>query len=191
MSVQLVSGGSPLRTGCLLLGAVVLFGGLARGAYAEVRAATPNAPATITAAAVGQYYGWGLTDATFAGYCAKALAYHGGYPKGTCPDVDPVTQPSKTGQCGRFFNNSYCSPADAYYQLVCPANYAMQAGACKNTVTVYTCPAGQSWTLSGTTCTRPDCVAPEVRDPATGQCAIKCPTGQDWSASTGQCLCSL
>lgn len=32
------------------------------------------------------------------------------------------------------------------------------------------CPANQNWTLSGSTCTRPDCVAPETRDEATGLC---------------------
>ena len=40
------------------------------------------------------------------------------------------------------------------------------------------CP-NSSWTLSGATCTRPDCVAPNVRDPADGICKPPaCPTGQ-------------
>lgn len=34
----------------------------------------------------------------------------------------------------------------------------------------YSCPPGQNWTLSGARCTRPDCVAPNVRNPATGVC---------------------
>ena len=39
------------------------------------------------------------------------------------------------------------------------------------------CPSGQNWTLSGTTCTRPDCVSPEVRNTSTGICeAPVCPT---------------
>lgn len=43
----------------------------------------------------------------------------------------------------------------------------------------YTCPAGQNWTLSGANCTRPDCVSPDVRDPATGICgAPPCTAGQ-------------
>lgn len=34
------------------------------------------------------------------------------------------------------------------------------------------CPAGQNWTFVGpSSCTRPDCVAPDVRDPATGLCS--------------------
>lgn len=37
-------------------------------------------------------------------------------------------------------------------------------------VTTYTCPAGQNWTLSGTSCTRPDCVAPQTRNAQTGVC---------------------
>lgn len=32
------------------------------------------------------------------------------------------------------------------------------------------CPVGQNWTLSGSNCTRPDCVSPQVRDPSNGQC---------------------
>lgn len=36
--------------------------------------------------------------------------------------------------------------------------------------TGYSCPSGQNWTLSGQTCTRPDCVPPEFRNPATGSC---------------------
>jgi len=39
----------------------------------------------------------------------------------------------------------------------------------------YTCPSGQNWTVSGTQCTRPDCVSPEVRNSATGVCEIACP----------------
>jgi len=40
---------------------------------------------------------------------------------------------------------------------------------------VYTCPANQDYTLSGSSCTRPDCVAPQTRDPSTGLCvAPKC-----------------
>jgi len=44
--------------------------------------------------------------------------------------------------------------------------------------TIYSCPSGQNWTLSGSSCTRPDCVAPQVRDTSTGQCvAPPCTAG--------------
>lgn len=43
---------------------------------------------------------------------------------------------------------------------------------------IYSCPSGQNWTLSGATCTRPDCAAGEVRD-ANGVCqSVACPAGQ-------------
>lgn len=32
------------------------------------------------------------------------------------------------------------------------------------------CPAGQNWTLSGSNCTRPDCVSPQTRNVSTGVC---------------------
>lgn len=35
---------------------------------------------------------------------------------------------------------------------------------------VATCPVGQNWTLQGSNCVRPDCVAPQVLDPADGVC---------------------
>lgn len=39
----------------------------------------------------------------------------------------------------------------------------------------YSCPTGQNWTLAGSTCSRPDCLADEVRD-ANGICT--CPPGK-------------
>ena len=38
---------------------------------------------------------------------------------------------------------------------------------------LYFCPSGQNWTLSGSSCTRPDCVLPQVRQ-SDGTCAISC-----------------
>jgi len=40
---------------------------------------------------------------------------------------------------------------------------------CREFIT-YFCPPGQNWSLSGQTCTRPNCVLPEVRDVANGLC---------------------
>lgn len=40
----------------------------------------------------------------------------------------------------------------------------------------YACPTGQNWTLSGTTCTRPDCVAPQTRQ-SDGTCSSPCIAG--------------
>ncbi|MFZ2974577.1 MAG: RHS repeat-associated core domain-containing protein [Ferribacterium limneticum] len=55
-------------------------------------------------------------------------------------------------------------PGDAY----CPSTGGAPInGGCG---TVYKCSAGQNWTLSGSSCNRPDCLVPQVRDPATGLC---------------------
>jgi len=39
--------------------------------------------------------------------------------------------------------------------------------------TWYSCPSGQNWTLSGSSCTRPDCVSPQVRQ-SDGTCHAPC-----------------
>lgn len=43
----------------------------------------------------------------------------------------------------------------------------------------YVCPAGQNWTLSGSQCTRPDCTAGQVRDPANGLCIQSCTVAEN------------
>ena len=46
------------------------------------------------------------------------------------------------------------------------------------------CPSGQGWTLSGQSCTRPDCVAPNVRQPD-GTCGGLCNSKANTSAGGG------
>ncbi|NJD23896.1 MAG: hypothetical protein FIB06_00660 [Betaproteobacteria bacterium] len=70
----------------------------------------------------------------------------------------------------------------------CPAGYQLAtASTCTNTTTIYQCPSGQNWTLSGTSCTRPDCVAPQVRNATTGVCQAPpaCPSAGT-EVSSGQ-----
>lgn len=50
--------------------------------------------------------------------------------------------------------------------LACPSGTTQSGTTCVS----YSCPAGQNWTVSGASCTRPDCASNEVRDPATGLC---------------------
>jgi hypothetical protein len=65
-------------------------------------------------------------------------------------------------------------------------NVAPVSGACPST---YSCPSGQNWTLSGSTCTRPDCTPPDVRNSSTGVCQSPClskaslPTSYMWHTS--------
>lgn len=55
----------------------------------------------------------------------------------------------------------------------------------------YSCPTGQNWTLSGSTCTRPDCVAPATRQ-ANGTCfaAPNCVGLQTWTEADPVCRCN-
>lgn len=72
------------------------------------------------------------------------------------------------------------NPTNGY--LIC-SNGAQPSGF--YTCTAKTCPSGQNWTLSGSSCTRPDCVEPQARDPADGVCKVppnKCaPKKDEWS----------
>ena len=51
----------------------------------------------------------------------------------------------------------------------------------------YYCPAGQNWTLNGTSCTRPDCVAPQVRQ-SNGTCSAERSCYSLVITATGSCL---
>jgi len=48
--------------------------------------------------------------------------------------------------------------------------YTVTAQITTTTGYTYSCPSGQNWTLSGQSCTRPDCTPPEVRNTETGVC---------------------
>lgn len=62
-----------------------------------------------------------------------------------------------------------------YGSVRCQDGAIEAAGMCG----VQTCRTGENWTLSGSTCTRPDCVAPQVLDPADGVCkGNPCTAGQ-------------
>lgn len=58
-----------------------------------------------------------------------------------------------------------------YRRSTCMTGYTLSGGLCYPPPTL-SCPAGQNWTLSGSNCTRPDCVAPQVRNAGTGVCEM-------------------
>lgn len=154
----------------------LFLGGVSVLSYAETIAATAYAPNTYTIPANRHF---NLTNAagtwtTFSTACATGYAA-GGWTSCDAGCVDNGTQADSTvaaqgwgkttGACGWRFSVTT--------MFTCPTNYTKQSGTpptCRNNVTVYTCPTGQNWTLEGQSCTRPDCVAPEVRDPETGIC---------------------
>lgn len=51
----------------------------------------------------------------------------------------------------------------------------------------YTCPSGQNWTLTGSSCDRPACASGETRDTATGLCQAACPLYSE--RINGVCVC--
>lgn len=71
-------------------------------------------------------------------------------------------------------NKSCPSGFTASYTYTNPA--LEDVGTCYKQQVSYVCPASGGWTLSGTNCTRPDCVAPATRDSGTGACVVSCPT---------------
>lgn len=67
-----------------------------------------------------------------------------------------------TGYNAATYNGMTCNPGD-------PATQYLLGTVTCNRVTA-SCPSGQNWTLSGSNCTRPDCIAPQTRDPTDGVC---------------------
>lgn len=81
-----------------------------------------------------------------------------------CKAIHTATGTVSTG--GTLSKASYCANVGtsslSYGWITCTASPS--------------CPSGQGWTLSGSICTRPDCIPPQTRDPSTGQCSVaSCP----------------
>lgn len=156
---------------------------LSQYVHAETTAATAYSAGTTSAAIIDVYSGGGATEITSFD-CSHFVT---DYPPGSCGSQVPTyTTP---GYCGRYFANSYCSNNTVYKTPTCPTGYALQGTVsaptgCTNTTTVYKCPATGGWTLSGQTCTRPDCVAPRVRQ-SDGSCSCP-PSGTSVSGVSGR-----
>lgn len=57
-------------------------------------------------------------------------------------------------------------------------------GSCNNNIQ-NACPSSGGWTLSGSTCTRADCPADQMRDPATDACVPSCASRSNTNQSSG------
>lgn len=136
-------------------------------AYAETIAATYIPPGADTVEPTKAYESYGVRYATF-----NCTAIVTDWPAGSCGSLEPTY--AVEGYCGRFFNNSYCSNKAVQAVRTCATGYSLVNNMCVNQVAQYKCPAGQNWTLSGQTCTRPTCVAPQVMQ-ADGTCLETCP----------------
>lgn len=116
-------------------------------------------PATYGKQTSPSWYKVGSTLTYIGATCAEAAA---------AKDADSTTHPwtcgawsSGTGQTKSYhLVNPSGNNNGSYIYTYCPSPYTGwngTTGLCETTTSSYSCPAGQSYTLSGTTCTRPDC----------------------------------
>lgn len=185
---------------CLFAG--VIFSALSFTSHAETMAATSGSSVAKTSYrftaggnAVGNYY----ATPTQAGEAAKSTAiYSDGNITGAAQRAGCTGAPLAGTGLGAMVtrssdNANFCWPmsgpsgslAVSSAFTICPTGTTESGGLCHT----YTCPSGQGWSLSGATCSRPDCVAPQVRDAADGVCKAPCGADQ-YRDSNGQCLCN-
>jgi len=153
----------------VLLVAVPIF------SYAETK------PATVVNSAVGTVYQLskaGVQYGNFAtGAAAAAVAFANAYPN-YAKISGPFSAPSCSGTTFTYgvygwfkYSTNANECLNTNYQIGtvqgCPTGAVLNGSSCS----VSSCPVGQNWTLSGSTCTRPDCTAPQVRDSSTGLCS--------------------
>ena len=149
---------------------IYFFAGLFLGGYAVLSSAE-TIPATSTAPApIYGYYDTAYNKGATGSLMEVCRAFAPARGK------DPATILAATayGVYARCWNDAGATVMWAQFpqQYYCESNpYAYHSTSstlvCPG---VRSCPANQGWTLSGSSCTRPDCVLPQVRDPANGVC---------------------
>ena len=140
----------------VLLSAVVVL------SHAETIDATPASTYNATYAKVYQppWGGW-FSD-------AQALCDE-------MPSHSGFTHPPYTFDGGNYCASADGAPFSVYlydrFDYTCPNGGFLVGTTCNVPAS---CP-DSTWSLSGNTCTRPDCPAGQSRDPLTGQCIAQCP----------------
>lgn len=146
----------------------------------SVQAETINATSTT----LGQHFMYAQTDSagnnraftTVAGACAQMQARGG--------NKNWIANPNGSNSCLCTTNCPYAGYSEGVGGgMTCSSDGAIWGQGC----TVYECPANQNWTVSGTTCTRPDCAAYQTRDATTGVCG--CPAGKTDTGSACLTTC--
>lgn len=133
----------------VLLVAVPMF------SHAETIAATGSGTGVVAATYYSEY-GYGTYDTTKEAACtAHGRTWGTGGNYGKCYyagifEANVVASTCPSGSTNTNGSSGYCSGP------------------------TYTCPTGQNWTLSGSTCTRPDCTGTQVRNADTGVCQSPC-----------------
>lgn len=168
----------------------IFLGAYAVLSHAETVTADLSPVGTLSGPISTKYYRGGTAGTplydSFTSTC-EAVRSIAGYSLGSCSDVpvNPVpiaTSAWNAGTC-KFNNGGTCNYAGSATVIsTCPSFYTMSypggVPTCLNSVAVSTCQPNQNWTLSGSNCTRPDCVAPQTMQ-SDGTCkAPACPSGQ-------------
>lgn len=159
----------------LLLLVVGCLSGLSTSVSAETIPATSSGTSPVQGytRVVGGSNKWYNTLEALCTSQNRTVSSNGSYPDGCCYDAT-------SGICfGPGALVSRCPAADGA-DVVWPVG-----GVCQPH---YSCPSGQGWTLSGTSCTRPDCVSPQVRL-SNGQCSAPCDGALQTKQTDGSCTC--
>lgn len=162
-----------------------LFNRCAACVLAYVLLTLPASAETIPATATGGYV-WSANWTSFTGTWLEVLALNDSsgpctigttgpgqsYPYGAAPD----------GYSSHNSGGTLSEPTGSTSQINCylktPAGnwggwYSPAGSSATKQAALYSCPAGQGWTLSGSSCTRPDCDTGYDRN-ASGQCVKDC-----------------
>ena len=148
----------------------------------SVQAETIPATAVPAVAAVKYITGWSQSSDAYAS-CNAYLGNDGLTPHS-------VLQKGTGGQwyCRNTQNGVWVNATTTYTSLSCTvgnvtASADGYSGTCPSQANTYSCPAGQNWTLSGSSCTRPDCTAAQTRNSA-GVCISACTLGPNEQIGT-------
>lgn len=144
----------------------VFLGGVAAVASAETISATSQTVPPVVTYYIdynGRTYGTSGPDA-----CAK----FGGSPYNAMsaqPYSYPTTNTVNVGTCVKAPYEHFVKAATG-----CQSPAVISGTSC---VVQYACPSGQNWTLTGTSCTRPDCPSGATRQ-SDGTCSAPCTAGE-------------
>lgn len=122
------------------------------------------------------YSSWGETFDLSAGCRAFVTAYYGN--AYTSVTSKKVTAPRRN-ECQGSYYGAAVGDINGYnliWKCTTTPTTTQNTDTPVSNCVVTSCPSGQNWTVSGNSCTRPDCVAPQTRQ-ADGTCsAPPCPT---------------
>lgn len=138
-------------------------------------------PATLTPThpQPSGYYRVGVTGCPSVLKSSPSDCFKSEYPNGTVQSVTWTVSQSAFEVRGLPYSGG--SQVYYFYRYNCPSGSVISYDSVNvtycNGTNSYVCPTGQNWTLSGSTCTRPDCLSGQGRDPNNGLCYQQCVSG--------------